>query len=97
MNHHCLRLAGDHGVAMRHANDEIFVRADDRCRKLKVGKMLARIGFSYRRRIRAGVDEEIVDALLLQQSEECLGYRNRSRGCIMLFGEGVAAHGCSNL
>ena len=93
MHHHRLRLAGDHGMAMRHANDEIFVRTDDRRRKIEVGKMLAGIGFGYRCRIRACVDEEIVDALLLQQSQKCLGHRNRFWRDILLLGEGVAAHG----
>ena len=72
MDHHGLGPAGDHGVSMGHADDEIFMRADDRCREVQARQGLAGIGLCDGRRVRATVDEKIVDALLFQQGQKSL-------------------------
>ena len=63
VQHHRLRLAGDHGVAMRHRHRGVLVRHHHRPRHLAVGAGRAREGLDDGREVGAGIAEQVVDAV----------------------------------
>ena len=73
VHHHRLRAAGDHGVAVRHADGGVLVRHHHRARHRAVGAGGAGEGLDDRGEIGAGVDEQVVDAVRRQRVQVVLG------------------------
>ena len=70
MHHHGLGAAGLRVGTMRHRDREIFVRHQDRPRQFHVAATPARKTFDDRRKVGAGIAEEIVDAVLGERAEK---------------------------
>ncbi len=95
VNHHGLRMSGHQIGAMRHADREVFVRDEHGPRDLGIGLFGAAEGFHDRRKVGAGIGEEILDAVIGQCAQECFG-GNRwplSRRCCGHFVSPLVASG----
>jgi len=73
VNHHRLRATGHQIGAVRHADRQVLVRNQDRLGNLGVGLLGASERFHDRRKIGAGIAEEIIDAVVGERAQERLG------------------------
>ncbi len=78
VNHHRLRAPGHQIGAVRHADRQVLVRNQDRLRHLGIGLLGPAERFHDRRKIGAGIAEEVVDAVVSERAQECLGGDCRS-------------------
>ncbi len=77
VHHHRLRMPVHQVGAVRHGDREVFVRHQNRLRHLGVGLLGAAEGFDNRRKIRAGIAEEVVNAVIGERAQEGLGGNRR--------------------
>ena len=73
VHHHRLRAAGHQIGAVRHGDRQVLVRNQDRLRHLGIGLLGAAEGFHDRRKIGAGIAEEIIDAVVGERAQERFG------------------------
>ena len=83
VHHHRLRAAGHQIGAVRHGDRQVLVRHQNRLRHLGVGLLGAAEGFHDRRKVGAGIGEEIIDAVIGERAQERFGGDRRplSRRC----------------
>ena len=69
VDHHCLRLAGDHGIAVRHGHAHVLVRHDHDLRQPPAELLAFGVSLDDRREIGAAVGEQVFDAAGGEQPE----------------------------
>ncbi len=80
VDHHGLRPAGDHGVAVRHGDAHVFVRHDHDFGQAPAEFLPLGVGLDDRREVGAAIGEEVVDTAGGEQADPGLGGGLRGEG-----------------